>query len=140
MTIEDIDHLLSNSEIDSATFFIDSNSRDLVANPDPSSFTLTFTEPLKNVCGFEILDATIPVTMWIIDTFNNVFAYSHVFYNIGTTVLDFQYYFKEMNDLPMFSKVFNNHGAANIFLCLDEDNFKQLIDLQTTVINYCEKL
>lgn len=140
MTIEDIDHLLANSEIDSATFFIDSSIRDMSWNPNPNSFTLSFTEPIKNVCGFEILDATIPVTMWIIDTYNNILAYSHVFYNTGTNANDFKRYYKEIKNLEFFSNVFNAKDNANIFFCLDETNFETMKNYETQNITFSTNL
>lgn len=73
MPIEDIDFLGENSEVDSTLFFLDSDSRDRLAFPTPAEYVIQFTEPIKLVIGVDILDATIPAAMYIID------AHSHSF-------------------------------------------------------------
>lgn len=67
MPMEDIDFLGANSEIDSTLFFLDSDSRDRTAYPTPAEYVIQFTEPIKLVIGVDILDATIPAAMYIID-------------------------------------------------------------------------
>lgn len=68
MPIEDIDFLGQNSELDSTLFFLDSSSRDRTAFPSPAEYVIQFSEPIKLVVGLDILDATIPATMYVIDT------------------------------------------------------------------------
>ena len=71
MPIEDVDYLKQNSIVKSFQILVDSGDRDRIAFPDPSSYTITLTEPLYNVIGFQLLDASIPRTEYIIDTHNN---------------------------------------------------------------------
>lgn len=127
MSIEDVDYLLQNSVPDNLTFFIDSSHRDLSVSPEPNSFQVNFTETLRNVYGFEILDATIPVTMYTIDTFNNKLAYSHIFYFNDVNNTQFKMYFGELESNEVFSTVFNATANANIFVCLDMTNYDTII-------------
>lgn len=126
MTIEDIDYLIANSEPASVNYFIDSSNRDKLINPNPNSFVLDFSEPIKNVYGFEVLDATIPVTMYNIDNYNNIFAYSHVFYNTVTTPTQFANYLKELESCENFSKVFEANDYANIFFSINAADFDKI--------------
>lgn len=49
-------------------FFLDSDSRDRTAFPSPAEYVIQFSEPIKLVVGLDILDATIPATMYVIDS------------------------------------------------------------------------
>ena len=71
MSIEDIDYLYKNSIKDNAVIFVDSSKRDKLTYPDPNSYTINFDEPFKYVYGIEILDASIPRTMYQVDENNN---------------------------------------------------------------------
>jgi hypothetical protein len=133
MSIEDIDYLIENSVQNSASFFIDSNGRDRIINPNPSSFTLSFSEPIKNVYGFEILDATIPVTMYNVDSYNNIFAYSHVFYNTGSTSTDFSTYFEELQYVPKFNDLYDANSDGNVFISINKANYDTVVSYQNTI-------
>ena len=50
---------------------LDSRKRDKALYPNPGEFEVIFDEPIRNVCGVEILDTTIPRTMFMTDTHNN---------------------------------------------------------------------
>lgn len=76
MTIEDIDFLGSNSEVDSTLFFLDSDSRDRKAFPTPAEYVIQFSEPIKLVIGVDILDATIPASMYIVDSHSDTLSVS----------------------------------------------------------------
>ena len=71
MSIEDINYLYKNSVKDNAIIFIESNKRDKNIYPTPSEYTITFDNPFKYVYGLEVLDASIPRTMYQIDKTNN---------------------------------------------------------------------
>ena len=75
MSIEDINHLKLNSIKQSYTFLIDSNERDRNVYPNPNNYTIEFSTPFKNVIGMEIIDASIPRTMYNIDVENNTMYY-----------------------------------------------------------------
>lgn len=64
MPIEDIDYLKANSIRQSYIFLVDSGDRDRVAYPTPSEYAIKFSVPFNNVIGFEVLDASIPRTMY----------------------------------------------------------------------------
>jgi len=71
MSIEDVNYLYKNSVKDNAIIFIESKKRDKIFYPTPSEYTITFDNPFKYVYGVEILDASIPRTMYQIDKTNN---------------------------------------------------------------------
>lgn len=72
MSIEDIDYLKENSIKESYNFLVDSKDRDKSIYPDPNNYVITFTEPFKNVIALEIIDFSVPRTMYSIDLYNNV--------------------------------------------------------------------
>lgn len=74
-TIDDVDFMTEHSEKDSATFLIDSSVRTRHYYPAPSEYLVEFSEPLRNVFGLDILDATIPGTMYNVDYHNCTLRY-----------------------------------------------------------------
>ncbi len=68
--IEDVDYLKKNSESDSIAVFADSSLRDQSVWPTPAEYVIEFTQPFRNVYGFEILDAAVPTTMYNVDVYN----------------------------------------------------------------------
>jgi len=75
MSIEDIDYLKKNSTKENYLFLVDSKKRDYINYPDPNNYTIAFDIPFKNVIGIEVIDASIPRTMYTIDKYNNTFYY-----------------------------------------------------------------
>lgn len=75
MSIEDINFLKKNSIKQTYNFLIDSKDRDRLTFPDPNYYTVSFSTPFKNVIGIEVLDASIPRTMYSIDYNNNNLVY-----------------------------------------------------------------
>jgi hypothetical protein len=76
MTIEDIDYLKKNCKKENFILFIDSRRRNKAIGHAPGEYVVIFDEPFKNVYGLEILDASIPRTMYIIDKYNDTFEYT----------------------------------------------------------------
>ena len=72
MSIEDINYLKKNSKKQSYTFLVDSKDRDKSIYPYPNSYVIDFTVPFKNVIGLEVIDASVPRTMYNVDLHNNV--------------------------------------------------------------------
>lgn len=68
--IDDIDYLRDNSEKDTALIFIDSKKRDYATFPTPSHYSVSFEQCFKNVFSVEIVDASIPTTMYGVDIYN----------------------------------------------------------------------
>lgn len=75
MSIEDINYLKENSIRQSYTFLVDSSSRDRRVHPEPSEYVLEFSTPFRNVIGVEVVDVSIPKTMYNIDYNNNKLYY-----------------------------------------------------------------
>jgi len=71
MSIEDIDYLKKNSIRQRYLFLVNSSDRDRSINPTPSQYVVNFTMPFKNVVGLEVVDSSIPRTMYNIDVYNN---------------------------------------------------------------------
>ncbi len=105
--IEDIQYLQENSQLDSAVVYIDSQQRDRRFFPVPAQYTVTFDVPFKNVVGFDILDASIPTTMWNIDKYNGTLAITVSL--TAPTSLDpdgKETYFKEIKNASSFHRLF----------------------------------
>ena len=64
----DVEYLRANSRVQNTIIFADSSTRDKMAWPSPSEFTITFDQPYRNVVSMNVLDATIPATMYVIDS------------------------------------------------------------------------
>jgi hypothetical protein len=79
MSIEDVNYLKANSIKQTYTFLIDSSSRDRTIFPDPNNYVVEFSTPFRNIIGMEIIDASIPRTMYNVDIENN-----SIYYYIGT--------------------------------------------------------
>jgi len=75
MSIEDVNYLKENSIKQSYTFLIDSKDRDRKQYPSPNNYVVDFETPFKNIIGFEIIDASIPRTMYNVDYENNIIYY-----------------------------------------------------------------
>lgn len=71
MSVEDINYLKGNSIKQSYTFLVDSKDRDRNIHPHPNNYSVNFTVPFKNVISLEVIDASIPRTMYNVDVHNN---------------------------------------------------------------------
>ncbi len=71
MSIEDIDYLKENSTQDNFILHIDSALRDRAVFPKPSKYVINFDQPFRHVFGIDVLDASIPSTMFNVDVNNN---------------------------------------------------------------------
>ncbi len=117
MTIEDVDYLVQNSELQSLTLVIDSRERDYNTYNTPSEYSIGFDEPIKNVVGFEILDASIPVTEFSIDKHNNKLCFGYIFHTTGVTIDDACKHFTNyLQFSSIFRDLFENDSDSNIFL------------------------
>ena len=75
MSIDYIDFLKKNSIRENYLFIVDSKNRDYLRYPDPNNYEVIFNVPFKNVIGFDIIDASIPRTMYSVDKYNNSFHF-----------------------------------------------------------------
>jgi len=130
-TIEDVDFLLSNSEQNSLTIFVDSKNRDLLQYQTPSQYVVSFDEPIRNVFGLEILDAAIPVTTYNVDNGDNVFAMTFVFPSHAVNVNDTTLYMSYLQHCDAFDTLFSGHFSANMFVCNNKAGYNNMTDVLT---------
>lgn len=124
--IEDIDYLLENSEANSITIFIDSRNRNFAYYPSASSYVVDFEQPIRNVYGLEILDASLPVTMYNVDVNTNSLAISYVFPSLGHNYLDFKNIFVILGYCDEFDELFSDKVSANFLICTVYSNFNAM--------------
>jgi hypothetical protein len=67
----DVEYLRANSVLRNTVIFADSSTRDKAAWPRPSEYTISFDQPYRNVVSMNVLDATIPATMYVVDSHND---------------------------------------------------------------------
>jgi len=118
MPIEDIDFLKKNSIKENFVFIVDSKQRDKQAYPDASEYVVEFETPFRNVIGLNLIDASIPRTMYNVDVYNNEVAF-HI-YRTGT-----------ITEATIFTKVELETGDYTIQTLIVELNEK----LRMTVNN-----
>jgi hypothetical protein len=78
MPIEDLDYLYKNSVKENIIILVDSAKRDKNVWSSPNHFQIDFNEPFKYVYGLDVLDISIPRTMYSIDYNKN-----KLFFKIG---------------------------------------------------------
>jgi hypothetical protein len=101
MSIEDINYLRNNSIKQHYTFIIDSVDRDRYKYPNPNKYIIEFNVPFKNVIGLEIIDSSIPRTMYNIDYENNL-----IYYYIG----------KKNNDYNIINGIKDIENETNLLI------------------------
>ena len=104
MSIEDIRYLKENSIKQNYIILIDSKNRDFEVFPDPNYYEVNFNVPFKNVIGFDIIDTSIPRTMYSVDKYNNTLYY-YIHRDTTTTIEDF------INTINIDSDI-NNHDPT----------------------------
>ena len=67
MPIEDLDYLYKNSTQENIIILVDSHKRNRIHWPSSNTFQIDFNEPFKYVYGVDIMDISIPRTMYSID-------------------------------------------------------------------------
>lgn len=73
--IEDVDYMRQHCVKTSYVFLVDSKDRDYGAFPTPAEYVVNFSAPFNNVIGLDVLDASIPRTMYNVDTNNNQISF-----------------------------------------------------------------
>lgn len=111
MSIEDVFYLKKHSMKQQYTFLVDSSDRNFLNFPDPNQYVVEFTQPFRNVIGLEVIDASIPRTMYSVDKYNN-----SLFFSI--TEQDVQH------GITSFHKIELDIGDYNINTLLREINSK----------------
>jgi hypothetical protein len=121
MTIDDIDFLYDNSEIENFILYCDSSIRDRNLFPYPNRYTVHFQQPFRNVVGIEVLDASIPSTMYNIESdANSIAGFTYVLNRtITTQTADYsttlQYYMDELDNFTEFDDMFNSKTAIGAY-------------------------
>jgi hypothetical protein len=75
MPVEDVEFLKSNGVKQSYVFMIDSKDRDKLVCKSPAEYVVNFDTPFRNVVGMDIVDGSIPRTMYNIDVNNNSISF-----------------------------------------------------------------
>jgi hypothetical protein len=105
--IDDVDYLIKNAERDSQIVYIDSSLRNKLFYPNSNEYTIDFDQPFKLVYGFDVLDASVPVTMYNVDKYNNTIYYSVVKNNpTALTPINSEDYLKEVIGCASFADVY----------------------------------
>lgn len=122
MSVDDIQYLYENSEKDNFILYVDSASRNQSFYPKPSEYTITFEQPFKFVYGIDILDASIPATMYNIeeeDNDVNLFTYLLNPTSSNNTTgesYNLQSMLYELSEIDEFDKLMNSKTIARVVL------------------------
>ena len=112
--IEDIEYLKANCETESSVIYIDSSERNREFYADPEEYTITFDQPFKLVTGFDVLDASIPTTMWNVDKYNGTLAITVTSSPLTEINKEMSaYYFDELKDVRTFFRLFERAHIIN---------------------------
>ena len=117
MPLEDVDYLLDHSEQQSMLLLIDSAARDVDKYPTASTYTIDLDQPIKNVFGVEILDATVPVSQYNVNKHNNSLAFGQIYIATGFSSDDFKTYFQELQDNRVFNTNFEKLATTDMLIC-----------------------
>jgi len=134
MSIEDIDYLKKNSVKESFLFIVDSKDRDYLKYPDPNYYTIKMNTPFKNVIGIDVLDYSIPRTMYSLDIYNN-----NLYFYIGHNSNDYivNNGLDPLNaNMNIFTKFEMNVGNYNLLTFMPTFNSLMLTKTTEDPINY----
>ena len=130
--IDDIEYLKNNSETDAVIIYADSAKRNKQFFPDANHYEINLDQPLKFVYGLDVLDASIPNTMYNIDKYNNDFYLTTVtmpvanhIINSNTNITIEQVMFTELSACQSYINIYNNNENANV-LVTNSNDFTQL--------------
>lgn len=119
MPVEDIDFLKKNSIKENFVFLVDSKQRDRTTYPNPSEYVIEFQTPFKNVIGLNLIDSSIPRTMYNIDVYNNsivFFIYAPDFIAENITPAYFQKVYLEPGDYSIQTLIIELNNKLKMFL------------------------
>jgi hypothetical protein len=119
--MDDIDYALQHCDSDTYILNVDSASRDRRMYPHPSEYSIQFSETFRLVHGLEILDASIPNTMYTIDTHNNTLAIIKIEPNIWKPVDHFAI-LRELQSVPQFVHTLDNNTPGIFVVDADADS------------------
>lgn len=134
MSIEDIDYLKKNSVKETFLFIVDSKDRDYLKYPDPNYYSFKLNTPFKNVIGIEVIDYSIPRTMYSLDIYNN-----NLFIYIANSSNDFivNNGLDPLNaNMNIFTKFEMSLGNYNLLTFMPTFNSLMLKNFNEDPINY----
>ena len=134
MSIEDIDYLKKNSVKETFLFIVDSKDRDFLKYPDPNYYSFKLNTPFKNVIGIEVIDYSIPRTMYSLDIYNN-----NLFIYIANSSNDFivNNGLDPLNaNMNIFTKFEMSVGNYNLLTFMPTFNSLMLKNFNEDPINY----
>tara|TARA_B000000477_G_scaffold124441_1_gene132096 strand:- start:7088 stop:8290 length:1203 start_codon:yes stop_codon:yes gene_type:complete len=156
MSIEDIAYMKDNCIKQSYIFVVDSKSRNKNLFPLPNTYVVDFDVPFKNVFAMEVIDVSIPKTMYNIDYNNNKFLFYinknfeniHIDninftmieipvgnYTTDTFISAFQLLIKK-NNIPGNFKIKGNSTPADLTNIIKfECDFPFILDMKNSTIN-----
>ena len=73
--MEDAQFIIDNSTVESYLFLVDSAQRDKYMYPDSNTYAIEFNAPFRNVCGLELVNATVPRSEYTLETDENTLKY-----------------------------------------------------------------
>lgn len=112
--IEDVEYLEENSTKKSQIIYIDSKKRDKYLYPTSSEYVINFEQPFKLVYGFDVVDSTIPVTMYNIDKYNNTLYFTTVTKSGSSVIpINIEDYYNEIIYSKSYIDFFNNSLTNN---------------------------
>lgn len=127
--IDDIDYLLENSEKDSVIIFADSGLRDRRIHPQANEYTISFAQPFKFVYGFEVIDGTIPNTMYNVDVYNNEMYITSIVKNVvSMSLLDPKLMLTQVHTSKTFAQMFNE-TTENYIIIGSQANLSALVNI-----------
>lgn len=130
--IDDVEYLAENVEKDSQIVYIDSTLRDKYFYPNANEYVVNFEQPFKLVYGFDVLDATIPVTMYNVDAYNKTICFTVVMKNqLSLSPIDPKFHFSEISTCVSFTELFNRDEETFV-LVGSEANLNQYLGSVTT--------
>jgi hypothetical protein len=120
--MEDLDYSLDSLDTDSYILNIDSGDRNRIAHPHPNEYSIHFSEPFRLVHGLEILDASIPNTMYTVDVHNNTLAVISVYNNIfRSQQVDYYAILQELQSSSSFRTVLDEHLSGAMAVVVQDD-------------------
>ena len=126
----DVDYLKSIGHVESFPISIDSSMRDHKAFPTPAEYDVEFESPFTNVVGFDVLDASIPNTMYVVDENNNELAFAIRVSGTGTgrSIRD---YLQSLSGSTEFQAIWNDVSHTKLRLKI-ADSLLRIADVRTS--------
>lgn len=139
MPIEDINFLYQNSVKENMVILVDSNYRDRDSFPSPAEFEIHFAEPINFIFGIDILDTTVPRTMFMMDSENNSLHMRFGFDMLASNNDTVQHFLPQ--DFSSASTFFQRIESQISKYGLSLDNYDNIfIEDEDTLTNYTNRL